>query len=91
MNSNSSEQLTTPVRPTKKAPLPNSLTKSATTATPTNVKSTKDDNATPNEHDLSAPQSIAIVAGRKYIMIPKTAKIVTTTDSVNGNQSNKSS
>lgn len=88
-NANSTEALTTPVRPTKKAPLPNSLTKSST-ATPTNAKSgTKDNTAT--EHDLSAPQSIAIVAGRKYIMVPKTAKISATPDSVNGNQITKSS
>ncbi|XP_055312508.1 uncharacterized protein LOC129574468 isoform X1 [Sitodiplosis mosellana] len=90
VNANSTEQLTTPIRPMKKAPLPNSLTKSAT-STPTNAKSAKDDTAAPTEHDLSAPQSIAIVAGRKYIMVPKTAKIATTPDSVNGNQTTKSS
>lgn len=93
---NTIEQLTTPNRPTKKIPLMNSLNKSAT-ITPTSVKSPKD-NATPNaiankmtEPDILAPQSIAIVAGRKYIMVPKTAKLITTPDPVNGNQSAKSS
>lgn len=67
----------------------NSLNKSVA-STPTSVKSTKD-NVTPNtnksqEPDLSAPQSIAIVAGRKYIMVPKSAKVSTTSDAVNGNQ-----
>lgn len=93
---NTIEQLTTPNRPTKKIPLMNSLNKSAT-VTPTSAKTPKD-NATPSaitnkitEPDISAPQSIAIVAGRKYIMVPKTAKVNTTPDPVNGNQSTKSS
>lgn len=91
---NSSDHITTPFRPTKKIPLMNSLNKSAT-STPTSVKSTKD-STTPNtnkslEPDLSAPQTIAIVAGRKYIMVPKTAKANATPDTVNGNQITKSS
>lgn len=67
-----------------------------TIAIPANVRSdTTTTNVTPNkiaiEADLSAPQSIAIVAGRKYIMVPKATKPLTSTDTINGKQTTKSS
>lgn len=65
---------------------------------PVSKRSSKDEptaNATPkksiSEADLLAPQSIAIVAGRKYIMVPKAAKVHPSPDSTNGNQTTKSS
>lgn len=69
----------------------NALNKSIT-STPPSVKSAKNDSIASNksESDLS-PQSIAIVAGRKYVMVPKANKAQATPDSVNGNQTVKSS
>lgn len=48
-------------------------------------------NKASNEIDPSAPQSIAYVAGRKFIMVPKTGKTQTSPDSVNGKQTTKTS
>lgn len=42
------------------------------------------------ENDIDSPQSIAIVAGRKYIMVPKATK-TNISPSVNGVQTVKSS
>lgn len=95
VHANSSEQLqATPNRSTKKVPMTNSINKSAT-ATPTNIRSDASTAATPNkasnEIDPSAPQSIAYVAGRKFIMVPKTGKAQISPDSINGKQTAKSS
>lgn len=95
LNTNSSEQiLATQNRSTKKVPMTNSIIKSAAT-TPTNVRSDASaavtQNSASNEIDPSAPQSIAYVAGRKFIMVPKTGKTQTSPDSINGKQATKSS
>lgn len=55
-----------------------------------------DNAATPNqiatnEIDLTAPQSIAYVGGRKFIMVPKAAKIHTSPDLANDKSFTKSS
>lgn len=44
-----------------------------------------------NEIDLTAPQSIAYVAGRKFIMVPKAAKTHTSPDLANDKANTKSS
>lgn len=44
-----------------------------------------------NDIDLTAPQSIAYVAGRKFIMVPKTAKAHTSPDLANEKSVAKSS
>lgn len=91
------EQLMTPNRPTKKIPILNTLNKTATqtpTSTPTtNVNTTKDTSTNKNSSDADqfSPQSIAIIAGRKYIMVPKMAALQKSPESVNGNQTAKSS
>lgn len=46
---------------------------------------------TANDIDLTAPQSIAYVAGRKFIMVPKTAKTHTSSDLTNDKTNAKSS
>lgn len=84
-NSVSSEQsLLIQNRSMKKASVTNALNMSA------------DHGATPNQNaandiDLTAPQSIAYVAGRKYIMVPKTAKTHSSPDLANDKPNAKSS
>lgn len=91
VHTNSSEQLqATQNRSAKKVPMTNSINKS-TTATPSNASTAAALNKVSNEIDPSAPQSIAYVAGRKFIMVPKTGKSQTSPDSVNGKQIAKSS
>lgn len=70
--------------------------KKASVTNAMNKPASADHAATPNQNaaneiDLTAPQSIAIVAGRKFIMVPKTAKTHTSPDLANDKPNAKSS
>lgn len=65
----------------------NNKRKDETTTSATSLNSTTTNKI---ENDADSPQSIAIVAGRKYVMVPKTSK-PSISSSVNGVQTIKSS
>lgn len=85
-------------RPSKKVPQSNLISKSASgTSVSKQISKDEPSNAMPKKNsneaaDMTAVQSIAVIAGRKYIMVPKTAKVQNASpDSTNGNQTTKSS
>lgn len=93
-NAISSEQsLLIPDRSMKKVTLTNAINKptAAARANAHSDNAATRNQATTNEIDLTAPQSIAYVAGRKFIMVPKTAKIHTSPDLANDKSISKSS
>lgn len=93
--SNTTEQsLLIQNRSMKKPSIANALNKPTSAAASANAHT--DRAATPhqtptNEIDLTAPQSIAFVAGRKFIMVPKTAKAHASPDLANEKTVTKSS
>lgn len=95
-NTSEQQSLLIQNRSVKKAPMTSTINKPASVNAAAPVNTHTEKTAAPNqpatnEIDLTAPQSVAYVAGRKFIMVRKMAKTQTSPNQINEKPITKSS